>query len=76
MQVVWTKLPMAVAALGGSSHRIYRPEMKPQELYYSGHRHFHCLHTQVDCGAYGTIHYIEIGNAGHLNDAHPFRLMQ
>ena len=76
MHVVWTKLLMTVGAIDGTSHRICRPEMKPQELHYSGHRHFHCLHTHVVCGVYGTIHYIEIGYAGHLNDAQPFGLMR
>ena len=75
---VWTKLPMAVGAIYCSSHRIYRPEVEPQKLYYSRHRHFHCLHTQVVCDSYGTIRYTESGlmYAGHLNDAQQFGLMQ
>ena len=52
------------------SHRIYRPEVEPQELYYLGHRHFHCLHTQVVSDAYGTIRYIG------LNDAQQFGLLR
>ena len=44
--------------------------MEPQELYYLGHRYFHCLHTQVVSDAYGTIRYID------LNDAQQFGLMR
>ena len=69
-------LTMAVGAKDGTSLRIYRPEVEPQELYYLGHRHFHCLHTQVVSDAYGTIRYIESGYAVHLNDAQPFGLMR
>ena len=73
---VWTKLPVAVGAVYGSSHRIYRPRVEPQKLYYSGHRHFHCLYTQVVCDAYVTIRYIESAYADHLNDAQQIGLMQ
>ena len=69
-QGIWTKLSMAVGAIDGSSHRICRPEVEQQELYYLGHRHFHCIHTQVVSDAYGTIRYID------LNDAQQFGLMR
>ena len=59
-QGIWTKLPLAVGAIDGTSHRIYIPEVEPQELYYLGHRHFHCLHTQVVSDAYETIRYIDL----------------
>ena len=67
---IWTNLSMAVGAIDGTSYRIYRPEVEPQELYYLGHRHFHCIHTQVVSDAYGTIRYID------LNDAQQFGLMR
>ena len=67
---IWTNLSMAVGAIDGTSYRIYRPEVEPQELYYLGHRHFHCIHTQVVSVAYGTIRYID------LNDAQQFGLMR
>ena len=44
--------------------------MEPQELYYLGHRYFHCLHTQVVSDAYVTIVYKT------LNDAQQFGLMR
>ena len=72
----WTKLPMAVGAIDGTSHRIYRPEIEPQEQYYSGHRCFHCVHTQVVVDVQGRIRHIESGYSGRLNDAQQFRLMQ
>ena len=66
MRETWAKLPSAVGAIDGTFHRIYRPEVEPQELYYSGHRHFHCMHTQVVVDVHGTICYIESGYQGHL----------
>ena len=61
---------MTVGVIDGTSHRIYRPEVEPQELYYLGYRHIHCLHTRVVSDAYGTIRYID------LNDAQQFGLMR
>ena len=40
MHVTLTKLPMAVGAIDGTSHRIYRPEVEPQVCYYYGQHHF------------------------------------
>jgi hypothetical protein len=37
----WTKFESAVGAIDGTSTEIYRPQIEPQELYFSGHRHFH-----------------------------------
>ena len=77
MRETWAKLPSAgVCAIDGTSHRFYRPEVEPQELYYSGHRHFHCIHTQVVVDVHGTIRYIESGYQDHLNDAQQYALMQ
>ena len=70
MQIIWTKLSMTVGAIDGTSHRIYRPEVEPQELYYLRLGHFHCLHTQFVSDAYGTIRYIA------MNDGQHFRLMR
>jgi hypothetical protein len=38
----WQKLPFAVGAIDGTS-----TEIESQEHYYSGNRHYHCIHTQV-----------------------------
>jgi len=48
-----------------SSHRysfyseIYHPQIEPQELYFSGHQHFHAIHTQVVIDNAGYISYAE-----------------
>ena len=43
----WRKIPFAVGLIDHTPHRIYRQTVEPQEQYYSGHRHFHAVHTQV-----------------------------
>ena len=45
MAGTWEDIPIAVGAIDGMSHEIYRPQIEPQELFYSGHRGYHCLHT-------------------------------
>jgi hypothetical protein len=70
----WQKLPFAVGAIDGTSTEIYRPGIEPQEHYYSGNRHYHCIHTQVVITNDGTICYVECGFLGHQNDAQQFML--
>ena len=43
----WQKLTFAVGAIDRTSSEIYRPEIEPQEHYYSANRYYHCIHTQV-----------------------------
>ena len=43
----WAKLESAVGAIDGTSTEIYRLEIEPQKLYFSGHRHVHAIHTQI-----------------------------
>lgn len=71
----WNKLPSAVGAIDGTSTEINRPHIEPQELYFSGHRHFHVIHTQVVVDNTGKICHIQSGFLGHHNDAQHFRLM-
>ena len=52
----WTKINVCVGAIDGTSHEIYRPNVNQQQ--YSGHRYFHCLHTQVIVDNTGKIVYI------------------
>jgi uncharacterized protein (DUF779 family) len=47
-----------------------------QELYVSGHRHFHAIHTQVIIDNAGYICYAEARFLGHQNDAKQFTMMQ
>ncbi|MES9881481.1 MAG: transposase family protein [Sedimenticola sp.] len=42
----WPDMPNIVAAIDGTSHEIQIPT-NHQQLFYSGHRKFHCIHTQV-----------------------------
>ncbi|CAC5400952.1 unnamed protein product [Mytilus coruscus] len=58
----------------GTSHRIHRPTEK-QALFYSGHRHIHCIHTQVIIDTGKKIRYIKSGFLGHNNDVMTYRLM-
>ena len=43
----WRKLPFDIGGIDGTSTEIYRPGIESQEHYYSGNRHYHCIHTQV-----------------------------
>ena len=43
----WRDMPSVVGMIDPTSHRIYKPMTERESLYYSGHRHFHCVHTQV-----------------------------
>jgi hypothetical protein len=46
------------------------------QLYFSGHRHFHAIHTQVIIDNAGYICYAEARFLGHQNDAKQFTMMQ
>lgn len=70
----WRRVPCAVGSIDGTSHEIYRP-VHNQERYYSGHRNYHCLHTQVVIDNLGIIRFVETGFYGRLNDAQQFTLM-
>ncbi|CAG2248292.1 unnamed protein product [Mytilus edulis] len=76
LQGGWGKLPFAVGAIDGTSTEIYRPITEPQEQYYSGHRQYHCIHTQVVISNEGRICYVECGFLGHQNDAQQYMLMR
>ena len=68
----WPQLPNAIAAIDGTSHPIYRPQIEPQELFYSGHRHMHCIHTQILIDNQNHIRLIRSGFLSHQNDAQQF----
>jgi len=71
----WTKLPDAVGAIDGTSHEIYIPQTEPQELYYSGYRHFHCMHTIMIVDNNRILRYVRSGFLGHQNDAQIFNML-
>ena len=72
----WQKLPLAVGAIDGTPSEIYRPQTEPQGHYFSGHRHYHCIHTQVVISNKGAICLIESGFLEHQNDAQQFMCMR
>ena len=74
MRGAWPQLPNAVGSIDGTSHEIYIPIVEPKEHYYSGHRQYHAIHTQIIVDNCGMIRYIQSGFVGHLNDAQQFAL--
>ena len=56
-----------------TSTEICLSQIELQELYFSGHRHFHAIHTQVIIDNAGCICYAE---ARFKNDAKQFTMMQ
>lgn len=71
----WVQLPATVGAIDGTSHEINIPTTEPQQQYYSGHRNYHAIHTQIITDTNGTIVHVECGFLGHMNDAQQFALM-
>ena len=55
----WTKIPSAVGAIDGTSHKINTPSTEPQEQFYSGHCQYHAVHIQVVVDCNGFIVHIE-----------------
>lgn len=71
----WRKLPEAVGCIDATSHEILMPSPDTQRQYYSGHRHYHCVHTQVVIDNQKKIVHVESGFQGHNNDANTFNMM-
>ena len=76
-QSSWRMAAAAVCfgAIDGTSHAIYRPMNEPQEQFYSGHRHTHCLHTQILIDNKKHIRFVRSGFLGHQNDAQQYALL-
>ncbi|CAC5418870.1 unnamed protein product [Mytilus coruscus] len=56
----WPEMPNVVGMIDGTSHEILIPSTKPQQDFYSVHRKYHCIHTQVViCATTNTV-YITI----------------
>ena len=47
MRRVWPELPDAVGAIDATSQKINQQLNENQADYYIGHRHYHCMHTQI-----------------------------
>ena len=72
----WSSFPDAVGCIDGTPHRIYRPLVEPQEDFYSGHRHYHLMNTQLIVDNLGNIVFLQAGFLGALNDAGTYNLME
>ena len=44
--------------------------------FYSGHRHFHLLNTQLICDNTGHVRFLQTGFLGGMHDSQTFRLME
>lgn len=71
MQKTWEMFPTAVGCIDGTLHKINRPT-ENQQLFYSGHRHFHGMSTQVIVDVHRNIRYVKSGFQGSANDAGQF----
>ena len=58
-----------------AQHEIYRRIVEAQKHYYSGHRQYHAIHTQIIVDNCGMIRYIQSGFLCHLIEAQQFALM-
>ena len=54
----------------------YRPEVEPKWEFYSGHRHYHLMNTQLIVYSLGNIVFLQAGFLGSMNDAGNFHLME
>ena len=66
----------AVGCIDVTQHEIFVPSTEPQRHFYSGHRHFHFLNTQMICDNNGHIRFLQAGFLGSTHDAQSFRLME
>ena len=72
----WRYFPNAVGCIDGTPHEIYRPQVEPQRDFFSGHRHYHIINTQLIVDNVGNIVFLQAGFLGSLNDAGNFNLME
>ena len=71
----WSEFPSCVGCIDVTPHEIYIPLTEPQRDFYSGHRHYHLINTQMICDNQGNIRFLQAGFLGSMHDAHRFRLM-
>lgn len=71
----WSEFPNAVGSIDATPHEIYRPITEPQRAFYSGHRHYHCMNTQLIIDNFGHLRFVQAGFLGSMNDAGSYGLM-
>ena len=76
MRNKWPEFPSAVGCIDVTPHEIQIPSTEPQREFYSGHRHFHLLNTQLICDNEGHIRFLQTGFLGRMHDSQTFRLME
>ena len=67
--------PGCVGFIDGTRHEIYIPVVEPQQLFYSGHCHYHNFSTQIITDVDGDICYIQSGFLGHNNDSGQLQML-
>ena len=72
----WVSFPNAAGCIDGTPYDIYRPLVEPQREFYSGHRHYHLMNTQIIVDNLGNIVFLQAGFLGGQNDAANFLLME
>ena len=72
----WPSFPDAVGCIDGTPHKIFRPQVEPQRQFYSGHRHYHLMNTQLIVDNVGNIVFLQAGFLGAQNDAVNYLLME
>ena len=68
----WHEIPRFVGVIDGTSHEILAPAPHIQRRFYSGHRKYHCIHTQIIIDNEKNIGNVHSGILGHMNDAQSF----
>lgn len=76
MRNTWPKFPNTVGCIDVTPHEILIPSNEPQRNFYSGHRHFHLLNTQMICYNRGHIRFLQAGFLGSTHDSQSFRLIE
>lgn len=72
----WRSFPNAVGCIDGTLHEIYRLLTEPQREFFSGHRHYHLMNTQLIVDNLGNIAFLQAGFLGSMKDTGNFHLME
>ena len=72
----WRSFPDAVGCIDGTPHEIFRPQSEPQAEFFSGHRHYHLMNTQLIIDNCGNIAFLQAGFLGAMNDSGNYLLME
>ena len=75
MRNTWSEFPNAVGCIDVTPHEIQVPSTEHQRKFFSGHRHFHLLNTQLICDNRGHVRFLQTGFFESMHDAHTCRLM-